>query len=179
VTRIWIEVTPKQEYVWRRGQMPPEPLRAANRPISFSPGPGIELPQGVFEWLARYTRPPVLAYVDRTGWPVLTRVQAALRREHIEFENEIVVSEGAPACLTYHRLVGNYWANDAFLIRGHFDAAGRLIPERVVGYSGTKDDRGVGSLKLMRIILDFRGQLSLQMEKEARPLPVVHPTRRA
>jgi hypothetical protein len=179
VARIWIEVTPKQEYVWKRGQTPPEPLRTAIRPVSFSPGPGIELPQGVLEWLPRYTRPPVLAYVDRTGEPVLTRVQAALKREHIEFENEIVTSEGAPACLTYHRLVGNYWANDAFLIRGHFDAAGRLIPEKVVGYGGTKDDRGVGSLKLMRIILDFRRQLSLQMEKEARPLPVVRPTPRA
>ena len=141
-------------------RLPPEPLRTAIRPASFSPGPGIELPQGVFEWLPRYTRPPVLAYIDRTGWPVMTRVQAALRRDHIAFENEIMTSEGAPACLTYHRLVGNYWANDAFLIRGHFDAAGRLIPEKVVGFGGTKDDRGLGSLKLMRMILDFRRQLS-------------------
>jgi hypothetical protein len=179
VARIWIEVLPQQEYVWKRGQTLPEPIRTAIRPVSFSPGPGIELPQKVFDWLPRYTRPPVLAYIDRSGWPVLTRVRAELRRDQILIGSEIQTSEGAPACLTYHRLVGNYWANDAFLIRGHFDAAGRLIPEKLVGYGGTKDDRGVGSMKLTRIILDFRRQLLLQMEQEARSLPIVRPTPRA
>ena len=43
---------------------------------------------------------------------------------------------GAPACLTYHRPVGNYLINSAFLLRGHFDGAGRLIPEKVVGFEG-------------------------------------------
>lgn len=179
VARIWIEVTPKLEYVWKRGQTPPEPLRTAIRPVSFSPGPGIELPQGLFEWLPRYTRPPVLAYVDRTGWPAMTRVQSVVRRDHIEIESEVETCEGAPACLTYHRLIGNYWANDTFLIRGHFDSAGRLLPEKVVGFGGTEDDRGLGSAKVMRMLWDFRRQLSLQMEKEARPLPVVRPTPRA
>lgn len=179
LARIWIEVTPRQEYVWARENRPPEPLRIAGRPAPFSPGPGIEFPEDVLSWLPRYSRPPVLAYVDAADWPVLLRVRATVRRAHIEIESDIESSNGAPACLTYHRLVGNYRANDAFLIRGHFDAAGRLIPEKVVGYGGTEDDRGVGSLKVMRMMLDFRKQLALQLEKEARPLPVVRPTPRS
>jgi hypothetical protein len=179
LARIWIEVLPQQEYVWVRGQMPPEPLRKAIRPASFSPGSAIELPQEVFDWLPRYTRPPVLAYIDGAGWPAMTRVQATMRRAYIEIGNNIETSEGAPACLTYHRLVGNYSANDAFLIRGHFDASGRLMPEKVVGFVGTQDDRGLGSLKLMRLLLNLRKQLILQLEKEDRQLPVVRSASRA
>ena len=106
----------------------------------------------------------------------MMRVQATVKRSHIMIANEIETREGAPACLTYHRLVGNYLANDTFLIRGHFDAAGKLIPEKLVGFGGTQDDRGLGSLKFIRMLLDFRRQLKLQMKKEARPLPVVRST---
>ena len=179
VARIWIEELPQQEYVWTRTQTPPEPLRTAIRPVSFSPRAGIELPQHLFEWLPRYTRQPVLAYIDRAGWPAMLRVPATVRRDHIEIESDVETHEGAPACLTYHRLVGNYLANDTFLIRGHFDVAGRLIPEKVVGFIGTNDDRGLGSLKLMRMVWDFRKQLALQMEKEGRPGLVVRPTPRS
>lgn len=178
LARIWIEVTPLKEHVWARWQLPTEASGTASRPASFSPAPGINLPQEVFEWLPRYTRPPVLAYVDSNGWPVLARVQADLRGDHIAFDPSIGTSEGAPACLTYHRLIGNYWSNDTFLIRGHFNAAGQLIPEKVVGFSGTQDDRGLGSIKVMRMLLGFRRQLSQLMEKESRPLPVVRPTPR-
>ena len=183
LTRIWIEVLPKQEYVWAReprGGPLPGPLRTASRPGAFSPRPGITLPEGVFTWLPRYTRPPVLSYLDAEGWPAAMRVQATLKREcdHIALESELDTSEGAPACLTYHRLIGNYRANDAFLIRGHFDAAGRLIPENVVGYGGTQDDRGVGSFKLMRMLWEFRRQLKTQLEREGRQLPVVRPPAR-
>ncbi len=176
LARIWIEVIPKQEYVWPRVGTLPDLLRRASRPSAFSPGTEIALPENVFTWLPRYTRPPVLSYLDAAGWPAAIRVQATVRRDHIAIETEFEPSEGAPACLTYHRLIGNYRANDAFLIRGHFDAAGRLIPERVVGYGGTQDDRGVGSLKLMRMLWDFRGQLVAQLEREGRPLPVVRPS---
>jgi len=179
LARIWIEVLPRQEYVWARTHMPPEPLRKAICPSTFSAGAGIELPQELFEWLPRYPRLPVLAYIDKAGWPAMTRVQATMSQRHIVIKNDVELSEGAAVCLTYHRLVGNYLANDAFLIRGHIDAAGNLIPEKLVGYSGTHDDRGLGSLKLMRMLLDFRKQLLLQMEKEARPLPVVRPTPKA
>lgn len=179
LARIWIEVTPYQEYVWARADPPPEPLRTARRPASFTPGPGIELPRELFDWLPRYTRPPVLSYIDATGWPALTRIGATVGREHIALGSEMAAAEGAPACLTFHRLIGDYWANDGFLIRGHFDADGRLIPERVVGFSGTRDDRGMGSMKVIRMLLGFRRQLSLRMEKEARALPIVRPTRRA
>ena len=173
LARIWIEVTPQNETVWRREQLPPEALRQASRPASFLPKPGIELPKEVFAWLPRYTRPPVLAYVDREGWPVMIRAQAEVRRDHVAIGSEIEAGQGAPACLTYHRLIDNYWANDAFLIRGHFNAEGILIPEKLVGYGGTQNDRGVGSLKVMGLLLDFRKQLKLQLEKGGRPLPIV------
>jgi hypothetical protein len=178
LARIWIEVMPEHEYVWDRMQKLPEALRFASRPASFSPRPGIDLPQDIFQWLHRYTRPPVLAYIARSGWPAMTRVQATVRRGHVEIFSDIETEDGAPACLTFHRLIGNYSSNDTFLMRGYFDASGRLIPEKIVGFGGTKDDRGLGSLKAMRMIFDFRRQLSLQMEKESRPLPVVRPTQR-
>ncbi len=173
LARIWIEVTPGQEYVWPRGDGLPESLRRASRPATFSPGARITLPDDVFTWLPRYTRPPVLSYVDAAGWPVATRVQATIGRDHIEIESELEPSEGAPACLTYHRLIGNYRANDTFIIRGHFDAAGRLIAEKVVGFGGTRDDRGLGSLKVTLFLWDLRKRLKAQMENEGRKLPVV------
>ncbi|MBI4926689.1 MAG: pyridoxamine 5'-phosphate oxidase family protein [Anaerolineae bacterium] len=178
VTRIWIEVQPRQEYVWAHGQMPPGSLSFAIRPSSYSPGPGIKLSQEVFKWLPRYPRLPVLAYIDQAGWPAMTRVQAIVKSDHITFESEMEAQAGAPACLTYHRLVGNYLANDAFLIRGHFDGAGKLIPEKVVGYGGTSDDHGVGSVKIMLMMLKFRTQLAIQMKDQGRPLPIVRPTSR-
>lgn len=176
--RIWIEVTPKQEYLWPRQGVVPASLRIASRPSTFSPGPGITLPEAVLAWLPRYSRPPVLSYLDARGWPVAIRVQATMKRDHIALESEIEPAEAAPACLTYHRLVGNYRANDAFIVRGHFDATGRLIPEKVVGFGGTQDDRGLGSLKLMRMLLAFRGQLTEQLSREGRPMPVVRPSLR-
>lgn len=176
LARIWIEVIPQQEYVWSHGDTPPGPLRKASHPASFLPGVGIELPPVVFTSLPRYTRPPILSYIDGAGWPTAIRVEAAVRRDHIAIHSDVETSEGAPACLTYHRLVGNYRANDAFLIRGHFGTKGRLIPEKVVGYLGTEDDRGVGSLKTLRLLLDFRRQLIARMEKEGRPIPIARPS---
>jgi hypothetical protein len=178
LARLWIEVTPRQAYVWPRADTPPQPLRTASRPITFSPGPGIELPAEVFRWLARYKRPPILAYIDAGGWPAATRAQVTVGPTHIAVASDLEAIEGAPACLTYHRLLGNYLANDTFLIRGHFDAAGRLVPEKVVGFTGSKDDRGLGTLKTMRILLGFRKQLARQLEKEGRSLPVVRSTQR-
>jgi len=48
----------------------------------------------------------------------------------------------------------------------------------VVGFVGTADDRGLGSLKLMRLIWELRGQLAAQLEREGRPLPIVRPPSR-
>lgn len=176
LARIWIEVLPQHTYGWARTSALPAPLCTASRPESFSPGPAIELPESVFDWLPRYARPPVLSYVDSAGWPVIIRTPATVKRRHIEIEGDVQTGEGAPACVTYHRLVGNYRANDAFIIRGHFDAVGRLIPEKVVGYGGSNDDRGVGSLKVMRMMWNFRTQLYQRLKKEGRPVPVVRPT---
>ncbi|MFN8541822.1 MAG: hypothetical protein U0232_30640 [Thermomicrobiales bacterium] len=137
---------------------------------------GIALPTSVARWLPRYTRSPVLAYVDRDGWPVATRVEATLCPDHVAIVGGFAAQDGAPACLTYHRLVGNYRANDAFIIRGHFNAAGRLIPERLVGYGGTGDDRGVGSPKLLRLFRDLGERLPVQLAREGRPGLVARPT---
>ena len=176
LARIWIAVTPQQEFVWPRAGSLPDLLRRASRPSTFSPGTGIALPEDVFTWLPRYPRPPVLSYLDAHGWPAAIRVQAIARPDHIAIESELAPSAGAPACLTYHRLLGNYRANDAFIIRGHFAAGGRMIPEKVVGFGGTGDDRGLGSLKMLRKLLEFRGQLTAQLAREGRPLPVVRPS---
>jgi hypothetical protein len=108
----------------------------------------------------------------------MIRAQAAVKPDHIAIESNLETVAGAPACLTYHRLVGNYVANDTFMIRGHFDTADRLIPEKVVGFGGTKDDRGMGSVKVMRMVWGFRKQLAFQVEKEGRSMPVVRPTRK-
>jgi hypothetical protein len=178
VARMFIEVTPEREYVWARKGPPPTDVRTMSRPSAFVPRQGIRLPDQVHQWLPRYKRPPALAYVDADGWPTVVRVQAALRGDSIEITSNIVTREGAPACLTYHRLVGNYRANDAFLIRGHFDAAGRLIPEKVVGYGGTSDDRGVGSLKLLRFIGELGKRLPTKLASEGRPNIVPRPTPR-
>ena len=74
LARIWIEVTPKQEYVWPREGTLPYPLSRTSRPSTFSPGLGIDIPEHVFTWLRRYTRPPVLSYLDAEGWPAAIRV---------------------------------------------------------------------------------------------------------
>lgn len=173
LARIWIEVGPTQEYIWPRERRLPDALRKASRPATFSPGPKTALPEDVFTWLPRYTRPPVLSYVDPAGSPAATRVRATVERDHIVIESGPEPAEGAPACLTYHRLIGNYRANDAFIIRGHFDAEDTLIPEKVVGFGGTQDDRGLGSLKMVLFLWDLRKRLKAQMESQGRKLPVV------
>ena len=175
LARIFIEVTPEREYVWVRGKIVPESLRTATRPAFFSPKAEIELTQDINQWVRRYARPPVLAYIDAAGLPAITRVQAILQGDHIAITSDIETYEGAPACLTFHRLIGNYQANDAFLIRGHF-ASGCLIPESVVGFNGTNDDRGVGSLKAMRQMMDWGKRLPAQLAKEGRPMIVPRPS---
>jgi hypothetical protein len=178
LARIFIEVAPEREYVWARTDPPPAVVLAMSRPAAFVPGQGIRLPRHVLRWPRRYKRLPVLAYVTSDGWPVVTRVGARLQPEHVEITRGVATLEGAPGCLTYHRLVGNYWANDAFIIRGHFDAAGRLIPEKLVGYGGTSDDRGLGSLKLLRLIADLGKMLPAKLAGDGRPGLVPRPTPR-
>jgi hypothetical protein len=123
-------------------------------------------------------RSPVQAYIDANGWPAATRVEAALRPDDVEITTDVSPLEGAPGCLTYHRLVGNYWANDAFLIRGHFDAAGTLIPQKLVGYGGTADDRGLGWPKLLRSITELGKMLPTKLASEGRTSIVPRPTPR-
>jgi hypothetical protein len=175
LTRVWMEVIPEREISWPRTGMPPASL-VASRPDAFTPGPGIQLPAEVKGWLSRYPRPPVLSFVDATGWPAATRVAATMSRDRIVLGPTFACAEGAPVSLTFHQLTGNYRSNDAFLVRGHLDEHGTLIPERIVGYGGTSDDRGVGSIKLLRLLLvDLRRDLKRKLEQEGRPVPSVRP----
>jgi hypothetical protein len=172
LARIFIKVIPEREYVWARGSKLPDPLRKASRPVSFSPKAGIEFPQDVNQWVTRYARPPILSYIDESGWPAISRIQAKLQGDRIAITSDIEACDGAPACLTFHQLIGNYQANDAFIIRGHFNATGWMIPESVVGFNGTSDDRGVGSLKAMRQMMDWGKRLPAELAKEGRPMIV-------
>lgn len=178
LTRIWMDVAPERELSWPRHGTPPASL-VASRPAAYTPGPGIRLQDQVRGWISRYPRPPVLSFVDATGWPAATRVVATMDRDRIMLDRTVASVDGAPASLTYHQLTGNYRSNDAFLVRGHLDAGGTLIPERVVGYGGTADDRGVGSTKLLRLLfVDFRRELERKLEQDGRPVPRVRPPAR-
>lgn len=178
LARIWIEVVPEQDHVWPRGSAPPAGISEASRPSRFEPSGPTTVPSHVLRWLARYRRPPVLSYIAPDGRPAMTRVHAEVRPDRIRISPELVTHDGAPACLTYHRLVGNYRANDAFLIRGHFDAAGGLVPERIVGYGGTVEDRGLGSLNLLRLIRRFGEQLPAELARQGHPAIVARPSAR-
>ncbi len=174
--RIWIEVTPERQLTWDRTGSPPDELRAV-RPSSFIPGP-CSLPPEVGSWLVRYTRPPVLSFVTAGGRPAAIRVAATRHGDSIEIGGGIPAETGAPACLTYHRLVGNYRANDSFIIRGHLPSTTQLVPEKVVGFIGSKDDRGVGSLKLMRMMYRWRGQLRRKLASAGKPMVMARPSPR-
>ncbi|MFL5648433.1 MAG: pyridoxamine 5'-phosphate oxidase family protein [Chloroflexota bacterium] len=175
MTRIWMEVVPERVLSWHRTGVPPASL-VASRPAGYTPGPGLRLPDQVTRWVSRYPRPPVLSFVDATGWPAATRVAATLGGDRILLDRTVGSVEGAPVALVFHQLTGNYRSNDAFLIRGYLDATGALVPERVVGYGGTADDRGVGSTKLLRLLfVDLRRDLKRKLEEEGRPVPRVRP----
>ena len=176
LARIWIELVPERQHVWARRGGPPPSLRVMSRPANFVPGHPITLPSSVFRWLARYSGPPVLAYLDAEGWPAAIRVEAAVRPDRIDVTSGVATVEGAPACLTFHRLIGNYRGNDAFIIRGHFDAAGGVIPKRLVGYGGTADDRGLGSMKLLGLMRAWGEQLPRRLARQGRPGIVARPS---
>jgi hypothetical protein len=175
LTRIWMEVVPERVLSWPRTGSPPASL-VASRPATYTPGPGLQLPDQVIRWVSRYPRPPVLSFVDATGWPAATRVAATMGRDRVLLDRTVASVEGAPVSLAFHQLTGNYRSNDAFLVRGYLDATGTLVPERVVGYGGTADDRGVGSAKLLRLLfVDWRRDLKRKLEQEGRPVPRVQP----
>ena len=167
LARIWIEVIPQREHVWDRGSALPPAIGFMSRPASFVVRAPVALDRAM-PWLRRYPRPPVLAYLDEHGWSAAVRVHVAVRSDHIEISGGPRAEDGAPACLTYHRLIGNYRANDAFLIRGHM-RADRFFPEKLVGYGGTRDDRGIGSLKLLAFIGDLTRRLPDELARQGRP----------
>lgn len=173
-TRIYIEIAPEREFVWPRGAQPPAGLRAT-RTAQFTPSSGIRLPEQVATWLPRYAEPPVLAFVGEDGYPATVRVQAQLEPERILVSGGAPSVEGAPASLTYHRIAADMMSNDSFIIRAHFAADGALIPEKVVGWSGSEDDRGAGSKKAGRMMGEWRKQLQAQLAQEGRPVPRVRP----
>jgi len=175
MTRIYIEVVPVREIVWERGTEPASALRAT-RPASFTPTTGFSVPAHVKSWLPRYDQPPVLSIVDANGYPAALRVTAHLEPQRVTIADGVPAEAGAPACLTWHRVADDMMTNDAFLIRGHFDGAGHVIPEKLVGWSGTEDDRGTGSKKATKLLAVWRKELVTQLAQEGRPLPIVRPS---
>jgi hypothetical protein len=117
----------------------------------------------------------VLAFVDEHGWPAAVRVQATLETDRIAISGGVPSVEGAPASLTYHRIAADMMSNDSFMVRGRFAADGALIPEKVVGWQGSEDDRGAGSKKAGRMMGEWRKQLQAQLAQEGRAMPRVRP----
>ena len=178
LTRIWLEVTPESEYVWERSAPPPESLSAI-QPDEFTPNEPITLQDNVRAWAHHYVRPPVLSWVASDGFPAAARVGADLTHNRIAIQDGPHAQEGAPGSLLFHRYKWTFYSpqTSGFLIRGHFDASGDLIPERVLGFGGTSDDRGIGSLKVTRLlVLDYRRQLKTKLAREGRPLPRARPS---
>ncbi|MHB8612694.1 MAG: pyridoxamine 5'-phosphate oxidase family protein [Candidatus Dormibacteraceae bacterium] len=175
--RIWIDVAPQRELTWQRDAMPPDELKAV-RPAQFTPGPLSTDFTKVRGWLSRYSRPPVLGFVTESGSPAAVRVAAVHEDRLINIRGGVEAADGAPACLTYHRLIGNYQGNDAFLIRGHLRSRSEFVPEKVVGYVGTDDDRGVGTLKVIKLMNSWRGWLKRALASEGKPMVVIRPSRK-
>ena len=181
LTRIWLEVSPEREHVLERGAPVPDTLTAI-KPDSFTPGRAIELSSQVRSWTAHYRRPPVLSWVTEDGFPAAARVAADLSHDRIVLHNGPPAEPGAPASLTHHRFDWGFFSpqSDAFLIRGHFSTDGDLVPERVVGYGGASDDRGIGSPGVTRLLLfDYRHQLKARLAREGRPVPRARPSPRS
>jgi len=173
--RIWIEVSPVREMHWDRGTAPPHDLKAA-KPPQFTPAAATAITQ-IANWLPRYSRPPLLSFTTESGSPAATRVAAAIYENgEMRLEGGVEAVEGAPACLTYHRLAGNYSSLDTFIIRGHLESQTMFVPEKVVGFVGTRDDRGVGSFKSLRMVYDWRGQLKRMLAAEGKPMVVARPS---
>jgi hypothetical protein len=175
MTRIYIEMIPQREFVQREGAQGLDRLRAT-RPVSFSPTNGFRIPSQVESWLPRYGQPPVLSFVDQQGYPAALRVKAQVEPERVVITGGVPSELGAPACLTWHRMAADMMTNDAFLIRGHFDELGNIIPEKLVGWQGTEDDRDTGSKKAMKLLSEWNKDLVAQMAKEGRPMPIVRPS---
>ncbi len=76
LARIWIEVTPRKNMSGGVSQMPPEPLRIATALLPSHPGRVSSSHRRCLSGCQRYPRPPVLAYIDKAGWPAMIRVQA-------------------------------------------------------------------------------------------------------
>lgn len=173
--RIWIEVSPEREFTWDRAAEPPHELKAA-KPPQFTPAAVPTQFAQIAQWLPRYPRPPVLSFVTESGSPAAARVTATHEASMIRLDGSVEAVEGAPACLTYHRLIGNYRANDTFIIRGHLKSRTTFAPEKVVGFVGTADDRGVGTFKSIRMVNTWRGQLKRALAAEGKPMVIARPS---
>jgi hypothetical protein len=171
LARIFIEVSPTTERAWRAGE--PVPEARAVRPEAFTPGEAIDVAEQVSGWMPRYPRAPILSWVESNGYPACARVQGTIESDRIVIHGGVPADSGAPACLTWHQLTGNYRSNDSFLIRGHLIDAQTFVPEKVVGYGGTSDDRGVGSKKMFGFFREWRQIVEERCAAEGRPVPVV------
>lgn len=170
LTRTWLEVRPEHTLSWVRTGPVPAELRAV-QPAAYRPGRPIDIPAHIGEWARRYPRSPVLAFIAPNGYPAAMRSPAELGKDRIALSEAIPADPGAPACLTFHKVRGNHRSSSAFMIRGHFDDAGQLVPERIVGNSGTGRDRLTGTPELFRQVLIMGRKLRVQARRRGRPVP--------
>ena len=178
LTRTWIEIRPEKTFSWARTGPTPLDFEAV-QPAGYHPGASIVLPPAVGQWASRYERPPVLAFIGPNGYPAAIRTHAQLGNDRITLAETIPAAPGAPASLTFHWVKGNHRASSAFMIRGHFDREGQLVPERIVGNSGTGRDRLTGSPEFFRQVLIMGRRLRIQAAKQGRSVPRVRRLRNA
>lgn len=170
LTRTWIEVHPERTLSWPRTGPLPAQLEAV-RPDGYQPGQATALGPQVGQWARRYRRPPVLAFITPSGDLGAIRTPARLEGDRIVLGGAVAAAPGAPASLTFHWVRGNHKSSSSFMIRGHFDEAGRLVPERVVGNSGTTRDRLTGSPEFFRQVLVMGRTLRAEAARQGRPIP--------
>ena len=170
LTRTWIEVQPESTLSWpRTGPIPPE-LEGV-RPDGYRAGLATTIPVSVRQWVLRYPRPPVLAFVTPNGYPAAIRTPARILENHIELTPSVPFAPGAPGSLTFHWVRGNHRSSSSFMIRGHFDDDCRLVPERIVGNTGTVRDRLTGTSEFYRQVFTMRRKLRAEGARQGTPVP--------
>lgn len=176
LTRTWIEVHPERTLSWPRTGPTPDEFEAV-RPDGYEPGQPITISDTVRRWVQGYPRPPVLAFITASHQPAAIRSRAQVDGSGIALGEAIRATPGAPAALTFHKVRGNHRSSSSFMVRGHLDGAGRLIPERIVGNSGTTRDHLTGTVELFRLALTMGTKLRAEAARSSQPLPRIRRVR--
>lgn len=170
LTRTWIEVHPERTLSWARTGPIPDEFEAV-RPDGYEPGQPTTISDTVRQWVQGYPRPPVLAFITASDHPAAIRSPAHIDGDRIALGEAVTAMPGAPAALTFHKVRGNHRSSSSFMIRGHLDGAGRLVPERIVGNSGTTRDHLTGTIELFRLAFRMGSKLRAEAALSGQPLP--------